>query len=69
MSANHNAKERGEKPLVGIPWRTTGEEEAGERRKLDYYFESVRKAGGEPREISLKQGEAEFGHGSKRLES
>lgn len=60
MSANHDAKERGEKPLVGIPWRTTREEEAGERRKLDYYFESVRKAGGEPREISLRPGEADL---------
>ena len=53
MTDNHQAKTPKEKPLVGIPWRTTGEEQAGERRKLDYYFESVRKAGGEPREISL----------------
>jgi putative glutamine amidotransferase len=65
MSANHNAKERGEKPLVGIPWRTTGEEDAGERRKLDYYFASVRKAGGEPQEISLRHGDAEL---AKRVE-
>lgn len=68
MSANPNAKVRGEKPLVGIPWRTTGEEEAGERRKLDYYFESVRKAGGEPKEISLKQGEKELQRGFEELD-
>jgi putative glutamine amidotransferase len=60
MNANHHKKKRGEKPLVGIPWRTTAEEEAGARLKLDYYFRSVRKAGGTPREISLKQGEAQL---------
>jgi putative glutamine amidotransferase len=43
------------RPLIGIPWRTTEEEQVGERRKLDYYFASVRRAGGEPREISLRQ--------------
>lgn len=58
MSNDHKEKAPSEKPLVGIPWRTTAEEQAGERRKLDYYFESVRKAGGEPREISLKENEA-----------
>jgi putative glutamine amidotransferase len=42
--------------VVGIPWRTTGEEQAGNRQKLDYYFAAVRKAGGEPREVSLRQG-------------
>jgi putative glutamine amidotransferase len=47
-----------EKPRVGIPWRTLAEEQAGNRRKLDYYFDAVRKAGGEPEEISLLAGEA-----------
>jgi len=42
--------------VVGIPWRTTREEQAGNRRKLDYYFAAVQKAGGEPREVSLQQG-------------
>jgi putative glutamine amidotransferase len=49
-----------QKPLVGIPWRTTREEEVQERRKLDYYFEAVRRAGGEPREISLRRGLGEL---------
>jgi putative glutamine amidotransferase len=44
-----------ERPLVGIPWRTTAEEQAGERGKLEYYFAAVRKAGGEPKEVSLRQ--------------
>jgi putative glutamine amidotransferase len=40
---------------VGIPWRTTAEEHAGQRQKLDYYFASVRQAGAEPVAISLQQ--------------
>lgn len=40
---------------VGIPWRTTTEERAGQRQKLDYYFASVRQAGAEPVAISLQQ--------------
>jgi putative glutamine amidotransferase len=48
------------RPLVGIPWRTTGEEQAKIRQKLDYYFEAVRKAGGEPTEVSLRQSPAEL---------
>jgi putative glutamine amidotransferase len=44
-----------DRPLVGIPWRTTGEEEARERQKLEYYFAAVRKAGGEPKAVSLRQ--------------
>jgi putative glutamine amidotransferase len=42
-------------PMVGIPWRTVEEEQAGERGKLEYYFAAVRKAGGEPQEVSLRQ--------------
>jgi len=47
-------------PIVGIPWRTTGEEQSGNRQKLDYYFAAVRKAGGEPRAVSLQQGNDEL---------
>jgi putative glutamine amidotransferase len=43
------------RPRVGIPWRTTQEEREGTRQKLDYYFQAVRKAGGEPVEVSLQQ--------------
>jgi putative glutamine amidotransferase len=43
------------KPRVGIPWRTTAEERAHTREKLDYYFAAVRKAGAEPQEIRLEQ--------------
>lgn len=40
-------------PRIGIPWRTAEEERAGNREKLDYYFEAVRNAGAEPVAISL----------------
>jgi putative glutamine amidotransferase len=43
------------RPRVGIPWRTTEEELAQKRQKLDYYFAAVREAGGEPVAISLQQ--------------
>jgi putative glutamine amidotransferase len=43
------------RPRVGIPWRTTQEQRNGTRDKLDFYFQAVRKAGAEPREVSLEQ--------------
>jgi putative glutamine amidotransferase len=43
------------RPRVGIPWRTSQEERGGMRDKLDFYFQAVRKAGAEPREVSLEQ--------------
>ncbi len=42
-------------PRIGIPWRTSQEEREGNREKLEYYFQAVRKAGGEPVEVSLLQ--------------
>ena len=38
---------------IGIPWRTSEEQRQGERKKLDYYFASIRKAGAEPVDVSL----------------
>ena len=40
---------------IGIPWRTTKEQQAGERKKLNDYFESVKKAGAEPVDVRLNQ--------------
>jgi putative glutamine amidotransferase len=40
---------------IGIPWRTTEEQRQGERKKLDYYFASVRNAGAEPVDVKLEQ--------------
>ena len=43
---------------IGIPWRTTEEQRQGERKKLDYYFASVRNAGAEPIDVKLDQSPA-----------
>jgi putative glutamine amidotransferase len=43
---------------IGIPWRTTEEQRQGERKKLDYYFASVRQAGAEPVDVPLDQSAA-----------
>jgi putative glutamine amidotransferase len=40
---------------IGIPWRTTKEQQQGERQKLDYYFQSVQKAGAQPSDLRLDQ--------------
>lgn len=45
--------ENDRKPRVGVPYRTRKEEVTGNRWKYDYYLESVRRAGGEPVEVSL----------------
>ena len=45
---------------VGIPWRTTKEQQQGERKKLDYYFAAARKAGAEPIDIRLNQTPAQL---------
>lgn len=52
--------ERQAKPRVGIPYRTRKEEVTGNRRKYEYYLESVRQAGGEPVEVSLCLAPPEF---------
>ena len=42
-----------QKPRVGIPYRTRKEELTGERDKYERYCDGVRRAGGEPVEVSL----------------
>jgi putative glutamine amidotransferase len=42
------------RPRVGIPWRTSHEEEKGITNKLQYYFDSVQESVAEPVHISLK---------------
>jgi putative glutamine amidotransferase len=55
MSPAPTSGEAAHKPRVGIPWRTTTEERAQTREKLDYYLRAVRKAGGQAEEVSLEQ--------------
>jgi putative glutamine amidotransferase len=52
------AAEVPDKPRIGIPWRTLAEETVENREKLDYYFEAVKRAGGQPVAVSLAQGSA-----------
>jgi putative glutamine amidotransferase len=47
--------ERAYRPRVGVPWRMTAEERAGERTKLEYYFTALRRAGAQPVDVSLQQ--------------
>ena len=42
------------RPRVGIPWRTSEEEAENNRPKIANYEEAVRKAGGEPVLVPLK---------------
>src|SRR5258707_6347844 len=48
------------KPRVGIPWRTLDEERQRNVEKLNFYFDAVRRAGGEPEHVSLALPEAEL---------
>jgi putative glutamine amidotransferase len=50
---NHHSSEIPGKPRVGIPWRTRDEERQGNVEKLNYYFEAIRRAGGDPQHVSL----------------
>jgi len=64
MSANpaHN-------PRVGIPYRTRKEELTGKRDRYDLYQEAVRRAGGEPVEISLGMPEPELKQVARSLDA
>jgi putative glutamine amidotransferase len=55
MATSSSQSSASHPPRVGIPWRTTQEERAAKRNKLDFYFQAVKKAGGEPLEVSLEQ--------------
>jgi putative glutamine amidotransferase len=49
-----------DRPRVGVPYRTSKEEAAGNNTKHAEYCEAIRKAGGEPVAISLQLGDAEL---------
>jgi putative glutamine amidotransferase len=42
------------RPRVGVPWRTAAEESANKRGAYEHYLKSIREAGGEPVEVSLR---------------
>lgn len=45
---------------IGVPWRTTREEAANKRSKMENYLRAVERAGGEPHLISLANGAADL---------
>jgi putative glutamine amidotransferase len=44
------------RPRIGVPWRTSAEEAANQRSKIDKYLRAVENAGGEPVLLSLTLG-------------
>ena len=68
MSPATTSSDAAQKPRVGIPWRTTEEERAQVREKLDYYFAAVRNAGAEPEEIRLEQPRQDLDRQLERLD-
>jgi putative glutamine amidotransferase len=63
----HSSQSEG-KPRVGIPWRTRDEERQHHVEKLNYYFEAVRRAGGEPQHVSLGLSDEELRRQAGRLD-
>src|SRR5271168_797320 len=58
-----------QKPRVGIPYRTRKEELSGERGKYDRYVGAVRRAGGEPAEVSLGLSKSELANLARSLDA
>ncbi len=46
------------RPRIGVPWRTSNEEAAGNRPKLAAYEEAVQRAGGDPQVLPLSDAAA-----------
>ena len=57
------------KPRVGIPWRTREEERDGIVEKLNFYFDAVRRAGGEPEHLSLGLSNQELAKHAESLDA
>ncbi|HEY1422973.1 MAG TPA: gamma-glutamyl-gamma-aminobutyrate hydrolase family protein [Candidatus Acidoferrum sp.] len=57
------------RPRVGIPWRTRDEERGCIVEKLNFYFDAVRQAGGEPEHVSLGLSEAELQRRAESLDA
>jgi putative glutamine amidotransferase len=60
MSLTNSQENAAYRPRVGIPWRTTQEEERNISNKLQFYFAAVRQADAEPVGISLKLPQTEL---------
>jgi putative glutamine amidotransferase len=60
MSPTASSENPALRPRVGVPWRTSLEQDKGIRSKLRYYFEAVEVAGGTPVPISLNLSKAQL---------
>ncbi len=49
-----NAMSTKRHPRVGVPWRSIKDETNGRREYYDYYLSAIKRAGGQPVEISLR---------------
>jgi putative glutamine amidotransferase len=65
---NPGLPESQSRPRVGIPWRTREEERQANTEKLSFYFEAVRRAGGEPEHVSLALADEELKKQAARLD-
>lgn len=69
MSSTDTQQRHAHRPRVGIPWRTTEEQQQGKRDKLNYYFDAVRNAGAEPEEVSLEQAPEQLARQLEQLDA
>jgi putative glutamine amidotransferase len=57
------------RPRIGVPWRTSAEEAAGQRAKIDKYLHAVERAGGEAVLLSLASGSDALKHDAFNLDA
>jgi len=62
-------EQRNRIPRVGIPWRTSAEEAANRRSKIDNYLRAVERAGGEPVLLSLALSAQELKRHAENLDA
>jgi len=65
---NPGLPESQSRPRVGIPWRTREEERQANAEKLNFYFEAVRRAGGQPEHVSLALSDEELKRQAAKLD-
>jgi putative glutamine amidotransferase len=65
---NPGLPESQSRPRVGIPWRTREEERQANAEKLNFYFEAVRRAGGQPEHVSLALSDEELKRQATKLD-
>jgi putative glutamine amidotransferase len=64
-----SARKSSHRPRIGIPWRTVKQERRRDLRYNRDYIEAVRKAGGEPVQVSLQSSPGEIEHIARTLDA